>query len=323
MRHDGDLAAVRFLDAQGLLDPVLVHLVHDVLDVLAVGRLVRGVELLLRPGVGHLLDGHDDVHASGLRWHFFSWPGRLAAPRGAAVRHCDVLIRNVPLRADPVKLPRGSQEPATGSREGRHSSPAGYPAGPPAGRLARPRRSEIAVPTYDRARPPAWLPGCAPVRRPAGTAVEAVRWQVGHWQRWGHWQSSRVPRSSCSPVSGRCPASSTRTTGSVGTRPPTWRCSRSCTGPASSRPVAARATARPRCGNAPARCSPSMPTRRRRRTRPPPIRTSTWSAPTCSGCRSPTAPWRSSPTCRSSSICGTRRPSSPSAPACYGRRARC
>jgi hypothetical protein len=60
--EDRDLAAGGLLDLQGLLDGVLVDLVHDDVDRRAVEGLVTVLELALGPGVGHLLDQYDDVH---------------------------------------------------------------------------------------------------------------------------------------------------------------------------------------------------------------------------------------------------------------------
>ena len=61
--QDGHLAAVGFLDLQGLLDGVLIDLIDDCVARTSVERLVVIAQLAFRPGVGHLLDQYNDVHA--------------------------------------------------------------------------------------------------------------------------------------------------------------------------------------------------------------------------------------------------------------------
>jgi hypothetical protein len=61
-RQDGDLAALRLLEGQRLLDGVLVHLVDDVVGRGAGDGVVRRVQLALTARVGDLLDKNDDVH---------------------------------------------------------------------------------------------------------------------------------------------------------------------------------------------------------------------------------------------------------------------
>ena len=73
MREHGDLAALRLFDLQRLFDGVLVELVHDAVDALAVDGLVVGAELLLGPRVGDLLHADDDVH--GRRPTSLDWIG--------------------------------------------------------------------------------------------------------------------------------------------------------------------------------------------------------------------------------------------------------
>jgi len=57
---------VCLFDPESLFDTEFIHLVHDIVDALAVDRHVRRVELLLRPGIWHLFDGDDDVHLPNL-----------------------------------------------------------------------------------------------------------------------------------------------------------------------------------------------------------------------------------------------------------------
>jgi hypothetical protein len=69
----GDLATVRFLDLQRLLDGVLVHLVDDVVGRPAVHCVVVSAQVALGAGVRHLLDEYDDLHRSPTPL-IVSWP---------------------------------------------------------------------------------------------------------------------------------------------------------------------------------------------------------------------------------------------------------
>ena len=62
--HDGCVVA-RFLQPQGFFDGVGVEFVDDTVGRGAVERLVGGIEPLLRPCVGHLLDADHDLHVGG------------------------------------------------------------------------------------------------------------------------------------------------------------------------------------------------------------------------------------------------------------------
>ena len=63
--EDRDLAGVLLGELQGLLDGVLVELVHHRVGRVTVEGLVGGAELLLGPRVGDLLDADDDLHGRG------------------------------------------------------------------------------------------------------------------------------------------------------------------------------------------------------------------------------------------------------------------
>ena len=64
-REDRHLTVVGLLEQDAGLDRVLVDLVDDGVDRLAVERVVGRVQLALGRGVGHLLDQHHYVHCLG------------------------------------------------------------------------------------------------------------------------------------------------------------------------------------------------------------------------------------------------------------------
>jgi hypothetical protein len=61
--QDDDLAALSLLDAQRLLDGVLVHLVDDVIGARPFDRVVVGTQAALSTRIRHLLHKYDDLHA--------------------------------------------------------------------------------------------------------------------------------------------------------------------------------------------------------------------------------------------------------------------
>ena len=171
--QDGDLGLVtrgtlRLGDLQALLDGVLVKLVDESVHRRAVQGTVR-LELALGPGIGHLLDTHDDVH--GLH--------RPPSLLGYSLPNWLMLDRTGSI---PAMLLAGSSSP-----------------GPPGGRRARTRGSFKSYQLFNYL---SHCSGTGQVPPPARRRLEALgrqyRFRAHSREEWpfasGHRHRDRIPR---------------------------------------------------------------------------------------------------------------------------------